>query len=85
VEWIKSFPTHECEIAQAKPTNGVSSPVSKLAFCEYAHDETVKKWQNPTGNNILPEEIFSGKIHPIKSIFSYCSTFFLCYKRHYNK
>ncbi|MBL4744884.1 MAG: cysteine--tRNA ligase [Flavobacteriaceae bacterium] len=52
------FPHHECEIAQSKTTNGVH-PVN---YWMHANMLTLngQKMAKSTGNNILPEEIFSG-------------------------
>ncbi|MDO5607102.1 MAG: cysteine--tRNA ligase [Capnocytophaga sp.] len=52
------FPHHECEIAQAEAVNG-ESPVH---YWMHANMLTLngKKMAKSTGNNILPEEIFSG-------------------------
>jgi len=53
------FPHHECEIAQSKTTNGVH-PVN---YWMHANMLTLngQKMAKSTGNNILPEEIFSGE------------------------
>lgn len=52
------FPHHECEIAQSKTTNGVH-PVN---YWMHANMLTLngQKMAKSTGNNILPDEIFSG-------------------------
>ncbi|PCI35586.1 MAG: cysteine--tRNA ligase [Flavobacteriaceae bacterium] len=52
------FPHHECEIAQSKTTNGVY-PVN---YWMHANMLTLngQKMAKSTGNNILPDEIFSG-------------------------
>jgi cysteinyl-tRNA synthetase len=52
------FPHHECEIAQAEVANG-HSPVN---YWMHANMLTLngKKMAKSTGNNILPNEIFSG-------------------------
>lgn len=52
------FPHHECEIAQGIAANGVA-PVN---YWMHANMLTLngKKMAKSTGNNILPEEIFSG-------------------------
>lgn len=52
------FPHHECEIAQGTAANG-KSPVR---FWMHANMLTLngKKMAKSTGNNILPEELFSG-------------------------
>ena len=53
------FPHHECEIAQAEAMNK-TSPVN---YWLHANMLTLngKKMAKSTGNNILPEEMFSGK------------------------
>lgn len=53
------FPHHECEIAQGQAANG-ENPVN---YWMHANMLTLngKKMAKSTGNNILPEEIFSGK------------------------
>ena len=52
------FPHHECEIAQAEAVNG-KSPVT---YWLHANMLTLngKKMAKSTGNNVLPEDIFSG-------------------------
>jgi len=52
------FPHHECEIAQGTATNGIP-PVK---YWMHANMLTLngKKMAKSTGNNILPEELFSG-------------------------
>lgn len=53
------FPHHECEIAQGMAANG-KNPVN---YWMHANMLTLngKKMAKSTGNNILPEEIFSGE------------------------
>ncbi|MBT8320277.1 MAG: cysteine--tRNA ligase, partial [Eudoraea sp.] len=53
------FPHHECEIAQAEACNG-QSPVK---YWLHANMLTLngKKMAKSTGNNLLPDEIFSGQ------------------------
>ncbi|NNE01845.1 MAG: cysteine--tRNA ligase [Eudoraea sp.] len=53
------FPHHECEIAQAEASNG-KGPVN---YWLHANMLTMngKKMAKSTGNNILPNEIFSGE------------------------
>lgn len=53
------FPHHECEIAQGQAANGVN-PVH---YWMHANLLTLngQKMAKSTGNNILPEELFSGK------------------------
>ena len=53
------FPHHECEIAQAEAIND-KSPVN---YWLHANMLTLngKKMAKSTGNNILPEEMFSGE------------------------
>lgn len=53
------FPHHECEIAQGQATNGIA-PVH---YWMHANLLTLngQKMAKSTGNNILPEELFSGE------------------------
>lgn len=52
------FPHHECEIAQAEASNNIEP----VRYWMHANMLTLngKKMAKSTGNNILPEEIFSG-------------------------
>ena len=73
------FPHHECEIAQAEAINK-TEPVN---YWLHANMLTLngKKMAKSTGNNILPEEMFSGKntifskaFSPVVTRFSFAST-----------
>src|SRR5699024_9957232 len=52
------FPHHECEIAQGQAANGVTP----VRYWMHANLLTLngQKMAKSTGNNILPEELFSG-------------------------
>src|SRR5699024_9353963 len=52
------FPHHECEIAQGQATNGVSP----VRYWMHANLLTLngQKMAKSTGNNILPDELFTG-------------------------
>ena len=74
------FPHHECEIAQAEAIND-KSPVN---YWLHANMLTLngKKMAKSTGNNILPEEMFSGENSIFSKAFSPAVTrFFFFYKR----
>jgi len=75
------FPHHECEIAQAEATNGVS-PVK---YWLHANMLTMngKKMAKSTGNNILPEEIFSGENTILSKAFSPTVVRFFMLQAHY--
>lgn len=62
------FPHHECEIAQGMAANG-KNPVN---YWMHANMLTLngKKMAKSTGNNILPEEIFSGKNDVLSKAYS---------------
>jgi cysteinyl-tRNA synthetase len=75
------FPHHECEIAQAEATNGVS-PVK---YWLHANMLTMngKKMAKSTGNNILPDEIFSGENSMLSKPFSPAVVRFFMMQAHY--
>lgn len=75
------FPHHECEIAQAEATNGVS-PVK---YWLHANMLTMngKKMAKSTGNNILPDEIFSGNNSVLSKAFSPTVVRFFMMQAHY--
>lgn len=62
------FPHHECEIAQGEAVTG-KNPVH---YWMHANMLTLngKKMAKSTGNNILPEEIFTGKNDNLSKAFS---------------
>jgi cysteinyl-tRNA synthetase len=62
------FPHHECEIAQGQAANG-KNPVN---YWMHANMLTLngKKMAKSTGNNILPEELFSGNNDILGKAFS---------------
>lgn len=75
------FPHHECEIAQAEASNGVS-PVK---YWLHANMLTMngKKMAKSTGNNILPDEIFSGENSILSKPFSPTVVRFFMLQAHY--
>lgn len=75
------FPHHECEIAQAEACNG-HSPVN---YWMHANMLTLngKKMAKSTGNNILPNEIFSGENTILSKPFSPSVTRFFILQAHY--
>ncbi|MCX2720580.1 cysteine--tRNA ligase [Lentiprolixibacter aurantiacus] len=75
------FPHHECEIAQAEACNG-QSPVR---YWLHANMLTLngKKMAKSTGNNLLPEEIFSGDNHILSKAFSPAVVRFFMMQAHY--
>lgn len=75
------FPHHECEIAQANCSNGVA-PVN---YWMHANMLTLngQKMAKSTGNNILPNEIFSGKNDKLDKAFSPSVTRFFMLQAHY--
>jgi cysteinyl-tRNA synthetase len=75
------FPHRECEIAQATCANGVS-PVN---YWMHANMLTLngQKMAKSTGNNILPEEIFSGNNTILSKAFSPSVTRFFMLQAHY--
>ncbi|MBU2996963.1 cysteine--tRNA ligase [Cellulophaga baltica] len=75
------FPHHECEIAQAEASNG-TSPVK---YWMHANMLTMngKKMAKSTGNNILPEEIFTGENNILSKAFSPTVVRFFMMQAHY--
>ncbi len=75
------FPHHECEIAQAQACNSVA-PVKY-----WMHGNMLimngKKMSKSTGNNILPEEIFTGNNKNISKPFTASVTRFFMMQAHY--
>ncbi|WP_373057046.1 cysteine--tRNA ligase [Zunongwangia sp. H14] len=75
------FPHHECEIAQGEAATGVN-PVN---YWMHANMLTLngKKMAKSTGNNILPNEIFSGNNDILNKAFSPNVTRFFILQAHY--
>ena len=75
------FPHHECEIAQGEAATG-KDPVH---YWMHANMLTLngKKMAKSTGNNILPEELFSGKNEVIGKAFSPNVARFFMLQAHY--
>lgn len=75
------FPHHECEIAQGKAANG-KNPVQ---YWMHANMLTLngQKMAKSTGNNILPEEIFSGENDILSKPFSPTVTRFFMLQANY--
>jgi cysteinyl-tRNA synthetase len=75
------FPHHECEIAQAEASNG-HSPVK---YWLHANMLTLngKKMAKSTGNNILPDEIFTGNNNILRKAFSPSVVRFFMMQAHY--
>jgi cysteinyl-tRNA synthetase len=75
------FPHHECEIAQAEACNG-HSPVK---YWLHANMLTLngKKMAKSTGNNILPDEIFTGNNNILRKAFSPSVVRFFMMQAHY--
>ncbi|MEZ4858913.1 MAG: cysteine--tRNA ligase [Flavobacteriaceae bacterium] len=75
------FPHHECEIAQAEACNH-KSPVN---YWMHANMLTLngKKMAKSTGNNILPNELFSGNNSILNKAFAPAVTKFFMYQAHY--
>ncbi|MAO07665.1 MAG: cysteine--tRNA ligase [Alteromonas sp.] len=75
------FPHHECEIAQAEASNH-QSPVNVWM---HANMLTLngKKMAKSTGNNILPNELFSGDNDILSKPFSPVVAKFFMYQAHY--
>lgn len=75
------FPHHECEIAQAQACNH-QAPVR---YWMHGNMLTMngKKMSKSTGNNILPEEIFSGENDNISKPFSASVARFFMMQAHY--
>jgi cysteinyl-tRNA synthetase len=75
------FPHHECEIAQAEACNH-QSPVN---IWMHANMLTLngKKMAKSTGNNILPNELFSGENKILSKPFSPTVAKFFMFQAHY--
>ncbi len=75
------FPHHECEIAQAEASNEIS-PVN---YWMHANMLTLngKKMAKSTGNNILPNELFSGENDILSKAFAPTVAKFFMYQAHY--
>ncbi|MGY8914807.1 MAG: cysteine--tRNA ligase [Flavobacteriales bacterium] len=75
------FPHHECEIAQAEASNG-HSPVK---YWMHANMLTLngKKMAKSTGNNILPNEMFSGENDILSKPFTPTVVRFFMMQAHY--
>ena len=75
------FPHHECEIAQAQACNHVN-PVK---YWLHGNMLTMngKKMAKSTGNNILPDEIFSGENDNISKAFAPSVARFFMMQAHY--
>lgn len=75
------FPHHECEIAQSEASCG-KTPVS---YWMHANMLTLngQKMAKSTGNNILPEEIFTGQNNILTKPFSPLVVKFFMYQAHY--
>jgi cysteinyl-tRNA synthetase len=75
------FPHHECEIAQAEACNN-QSPVNVWM---HANMLTLngQKMAKSTGNNILPNEIFTGENDKLSKPFSPSVTRFFMMQAHY--
>lgn len=75
------FPHHECEIAQATCVHG-KPPVN---YWMHANMLTLngQKMAKSTGNNILPEEIFSGTTNHLSKAFSPATVRFFMLQAHY--
>ncbi len=75
------FPHHECEIAQSEASTG-QSPVK---YWLHANMLTMngKKMAKSTGNNILPNEIFSGENDHLSKAFSPAVVRFFMMQAHY--
>ena len=75
------FPHHECEIAQGTALNSV--PPVKTWMHTNMLTLNGKKMAKSTGNNILPEELFSGTNKNISEAFSPVVTRFFMMQAHY--
>lgn len=75
------FPHHECEIAQSEAATD-TSPVN---YWMHANMLTLngKKMAKSTGNNILPDELFSGNNDVLSKAFSPAVAKFFMYQAHY--
>jgi len=75
------FPHHECEIAQSQACNHVS-PVRYWMHCNMLTLDG-KKMSKSTGNNILPNEIFTGENEKLSKPFSAGVIRFFMMQAHY--
>lgn len=75
------FPHHECEIAQAEACNH-QSPVN---YWLHSNMLTLngKKMAKSTGNNILPNELFTGENELLSKAFAPTVAKFFMYQAHY--
>jgi cysteinyl-tRNA synthetase len=75
------FPHHECEIAQAQACNHIAP----VRYWLHGNMLTMngKKMAKSTGNNILPEEIFTGNNSNISKAFSPSVARFFMMQAHY--
>ena len=75
------FPHHECEIAQAEACNG-HAPVK---YWLHANMLTLngKKMAKSTGNNILPNEMFSGENNILSKPYTPSAVRFFMVQAHY--
>ncbi|HLW15366.1 MAG TPA: cysteine--tRNA ligase, partial [Flavobacteriaceae bacterium] len=75
------FPHHDCEIAQAEASND-KSPVN---YWMHSNMLTLngRKMAKSTGNNIEPNEIFSGENEKLSKAFTPSATKFFLYQAHY--
>ena len=75
------FPHHECEIAQAQACNHVAP----VRYWMHGNMLTMngKKMAKSTGNNILPEEIFTGNNPNISKAFAPAVARFFMMQAHY--
>ncbi len=75
------FPHHECEIAQNEACTG-NTPVN---YWMHANMLTLngKKMAKSTGNNILPEELFSGENNLLSKAFAPAVARFFILQAHY--
>lgn len=76
------FPHHECEIAQAEASNG-KSPVN---YWLHANMLTLngKKMSKSTGNNVYPNEIFSGNNDVLSKAYAPAVVRFFMMQAHYS-
>lgn len=76
------FPHHECEIAQAEASNGVSP----VRYWMHANMLTLngKKMSKSTGNSVLPGEIFTGENEFFSKPFSPSVVRFFMMQAHYS-
>ncbi|MEO9257437.1 MAG: cysteine--tRNA ligase [Crocinitomicaceae bacterium] len=75
------FPHHECEIAQGNASSGISP----VRFWMHGNMLTLngKKMSKSTGNNLLPEELFSGNNELLEKGFSPSVVRFFMMQAHY--